>query len=61
MALNSIISFGPQAELIFIEGLTKDKNILIRCECANGLGKMGVQNFRALLFGLRDINEQVRK
>jgi hypothetical protein len=58
--MESIKTFGPQAELIFIEGLTKDKNAVIRCECAKGLASMGVQNFRALLFGLRDIDENVR-
>jgi hypothetical protein len=57
MAMLCIRSFGPQAELIFIEGLTKDKNPLIRCECARGLASLGVQNFRALLFGLRDAEE----
>lgn len=38
----SIRSFGPQAELIFIEGLTKDRNPVIRSECAKGLSSMGV-------------------
>ncbi|KAL4445474.1 hypothetical protein ABPG74_004548 [Tetrahymena malaccensis] len=61
LALQSISSFGPQAELMFIEGLTKDKNPIIRQECAKGLGALGVQNFRALLFGLKDVNEGVRK
>lgn len=42
MAMLSIRSFGPQAELIFIEGLTKDRNNLIRCECAKGLASLGV-------------------
>lgn len=38
MALQSIYSFGPQGELMLIEGLAKDKNPLIRSECAKGLG-----------------------
>jgi len=37
-ALLCIQNFGPQGELMFIEGVTKDKNPLIRCECAYGLG-----------------------
>lgn len=61
MTVNCLKRFGPQAELIFIEGLTKDKNPLIRSECAKGLGALGPQNLRALLFGLRDVEEQVRK
>jgi len=61
MALEAIEGFGPQAELIFIEGITKDKNPLIRAESAKGLGRLGVQNFRILLFGLRDPEESVRK
>ena len=61
MALDAIELFGPQAELIFIEGITKDKNSFIRAECAKGLGRLGVQNFRILLFGLRDLEENVRK
>lgn len=61
VAVNCLKKFGPQAELIFIEGLTKDKNPQIRSECAKGLGALGPQNLRALLFGLRDIEEPVRK
>ncbi len=38
MALESIYSFGPQGELMLIEGLAKDKNPVIRGECAKGLG-----------------------
>ena len=30
MAMKSIFAFGPQGELIFIEGLTKDKSPIIR-------------------------------
>jgi hypothetical protein len=33
-ALLCIQNFGPQGELMFIEGLTKDRNYMIRCECA---------------------------
>lgn len=38
MALESIYTFGPQGELMLIEGLAKDKNSTIRAECAKGLG-----------------------
>ena len=43
MALQSIYSFGPQGELMLIEGLAKDKNPTIRGECAKGLGKSNNQ------------------
>jgi len=38
MALRSIHQFGPQGELMLIEGIAKDKNSVIRAECARGLG-----------------------
>ncbi len=38
MALQSIYLFGPQGELMLIEGLAKDKTPIIRAECARGLG-----------------------
>lgn len=60
MSILAIQCFGPQAELLFIEGLTKDSNPIIRSECAKGLAIMGPQNFRVLLFGLRDLEEIVR-
>ena len=60
MALQSIYSFGPQGELLLIEGLTKDKNPTIRIECAKGLSIYGAHTFRALIFGLRDTEEAVR-
>lgn len=60
MSILAIQCFGPQAELLFIEGLTKDSNPVIRSECAKGLAIMGPQNFRVLLFGLRDLEEIVR-
>jgi len=37
-ALVSIQNFGPQGELLFIEGVTKEQNVTIRAECATGLG-----------------------
>jgi hypothetical protein len=40
--------------------MTKGKNNC-KIQCAKGLGLRGVQNFRALLLGMRDINEKVRK
>lgn len=45
---------------MFIEGLTKDKNPLIRCECANGLAQIGPSTFRTLLLSLHDSNPSVR-
>ena len=53
MAAEAIFTFGGQAELIFIEGMTKG-NSMVRVESAKGLAKLGVQNFRALILGLRD-------
>lgn len=32
----------------------------MRCECVKGLAQMGAQNFRAILFGLRDPDQRVR-
>lgn len=58
--MESIYSFGSQAELIFIEGITKGSP-LVRIQSAKGLGKLGVQNFRALILGLRDEDPQVKK
>lgn len=46
---------------MFIEGLTKDKNVSIRCMSAIGLAKIGVSTFRTLLVGLYDDNPNVRK
>ena len=59
MAMRSIFAFGPQGELIFIEGLTKDRSVVIRQQCAKGLSLYGPKSFRVLLFGLRDIEESV--
>jgi hypothetical protein len=53
IAAEGILSFGPQAELIFIEGMTKGQP-LAKVECIKCLGRLGVQNFRALVLGLRD-------
>lgn len=66
MAAKCITNFGPQAELVFIEGLTRDRNQKIRCECAKGLAVLGPQTFKALLLGLkyyfydRDKDDEVR-
>ena len=61
MALSSIHAFGPQGELMLIEGLTKDKSPQIRAECAKGLALFGPHTFRAMIFGLRDVEDSVRK
>ena len=53
LAANTILSFGSQAELLFIEGMTKGTP-LTKIECIKCLGYLGVQNFRAIVLGLRD-------
>ena len=40
-ALLCIQNFGPQGELMFIEGVTKDRSVMVRSECAQGLGLIG--------------------
>ena len=52
---------GPQGELIFIEGISKDSNPIIRANCAIGLASMGPHTIRTLLIGLHDKNREVRK
>jgi HEAT repeat protein len=59
-ALVSIQNFGPQGELMFIEGVTKDRSHAVRQECAYGLGKIGVSAFRTLLIALTDSVQAVR-
>lgn len=53
-AVLSIQNFGPQGELMLIEGVTKDKNANVRADCALGLGHIGTQSFRILLIALND-------
>jgi hypothetical protein len=45
---------------MFIEGATKDRSHLIRCECAQGLAQIGPTTFRALLLALHDQHPAVR-
>ena len=45
---------------MFIEGVTKDRNYQIRCECAQGLAQIGPTTFRTLLLALHDIHPAVR-
>lgn len=45
---------------MFIEGVTKEQNELIRIECARGLGKIGPTTFRTLLLALHDRSYNVR-
>ena len=59
-AINCIKSLGPEGELIFTEGFTKDSNYLTRINCGLGLADNGVQNMRTLLLGLQDKNKNVR-
>lgn len=60
LALNLVLDFGSYAELVLIEGMTRG-SINCKLQCAKGLGLRGVHNFRALLLGMRDINEKVRR
>jgi HEAT repeat protein len=39
---------------MFIEGVSKEPNSMVRAECAFGLGTIGVQTFRSLLLALHD-------
>jgi hypothetical protein len=60
-AIDSILEFGPKGELIFIEGLLKDKSPIVRCNCAIGLCLSGVHTLRTLINkGLFDNNQSVR-
>ena len=60
-ALLAISNFGPQGELMFIEGVTKESNAQIRIECAKGLGKIGPTTFRTLLLTLHDQHPIVKE
>lgn len=61
-AIDCILEFGPKGELIFIEGLIKDKSPTVRCNCAIGLCLCGVHTLRTLINkGLYDCNANVRK
>ena len=59
-AINCLKSLGPEGELVFIEGFTKDTNYLTRINCGLGLADSGIQNMRTLLLGLQDKNKNVR-
>lgn len=39
LAISAIKELGPQGEIVFKEGLTKDSNSIVRCQCVIGLGK----------------------
>ena len=60
-AILAIANFGPQGELMFIEGVTKEANPSIRLECAKGLGKIGATTFRTLLLTLHDPHPGVKE
>mmetsp|Transcript_45070 Transcript_45070/g.59768 ORF Transcript_45070/g.59768 Transcript_45070/m.59768 type:complete len:180 (+) Transcript_45070:2060-2599(+) len=60
-ALLAIANFGPQGELMFIEGVTKEANPNIRLECAKGLGKIGATTFRTLMLTLHDPHPAVKE
>ena len=60
-AIDCLLEFGPKGELIFLEGLLKDKSPVVRLNCAIGLCLSGVHTFRTLLNkGLFDCNKSVR-
>ena len=59
-AINCLKNLGPEGELVFIEGFTKDNNYLTRINCGLGLADSGIQNMRTLLLGLQDKNKNVR-
>ena len=60
-AIDCILEFGPKGELIFLEGLLKDKSPIVRLNCAIGLCLSGVHTFRTLINkGLFDNNKGVR-
>ena len=60
-AIDSLLEFGPKGELIFLEGLLKDKCPIVRLNCAIGLCLCGVHTFRTLINkGLFDNNKSVR-
>lgn len=59
-ALLCIKNFGAHGELLFIEGVSKESNPLLRSECALGLGSIGPQTFRSLLLALHDETQIVK-
>ena len=60
-AIDCILEFGPKGELIFLEGLLKDKSPIVRLNCAIGLCLSGVHTLRTLINkGLFDNNKSVR-
>ena len=59
--INSLKNFGAKGELIFIEGLMKDKNYIVRANCGIGLCECGVHTLRTLISrGMFDQSEIVR-
>ena len=59
-ALLCIKNFGAHGELLFIEGVSKESNPVLRAECALGLGSIGPQTFRSLLLALHDEHQIVK-
>ena len=60
-AIDCLLEYGPKGELIFLEGLLKDKSPIVRLNCAIGLCLSGVHTFRTLINkGLFDNNKSVR-
>lgn len=58
--MEGILDLGPQGELLFIEGLTRDSNPVVRIHCAIGLSMIGASTIRTLLVGLLDPDQRVR-
>lgn len=61
VALDFILGFGAQGQLMLIEGLTRDQNPFIRAECCRGLVHLGGRTFRTVVYGLLDSHHHVRK
>jgi len=60
LAINCLYNLGSQGALIFIEGMTKDSNPIIRIQCALGLSKFGAKSIRTLAVGLFDKDKMVK-
>ena len=58
-AAELLASFGPQGELLLIEGLLKDSNPVMRSGAAYGLMVVGSKAIRTLLLALNDKDPKV--
>ncbi|KNC46333.1 uncharacterized protein AMSG_02785 [Thecamonas trahens ATCC 50062] len=53
-AAHALADYGPQGELLLIEGVLKDPHPRVRSAAAYGLGILGAQSTRTLLLALND-------